>query len=46
MLLHVDHVDIHVTEIAHGTLVELSTRYLLGIHVYSYEDSCGSDMIT
>jgi len=46
MILHVDHTHLHMLVMVHGTLVELSTRYLLGIHVYSYEDSCGSDMIT
>jgi len=38
MLLHVDHVELHVIEMVHGTLVELLTRYSLGIHVYAYED--------
>lgn len=45
MLLQVDDVDIHVMVMVDGTLVELSTRSSLGIHVYAYEDDLCSDLM-
>lgn len=41
----VDHIDLHVLEMVDGTLVELSTRSSLGLHVYAYEETCFSDMM-
>lgn len=37
MLLYVDHINLHVIKMVHGTLFELSTRSSLGIHVHSHE---------
>lgn len=45
MMLHVDHANLHVMEIIHGTLVELSTRYSLGLLVYAYEETFSNDVM-
>jgi len=45
MMLHVDHTYLHMIEMVHGTLVELSIRSSLGIHVYAYQETFFSDIM-
>jgi len=37
--------DLHMIEMVHGTLIELSTRSSLGLHVYAYEENFFSDVM-